>query len=525
MTRAIRFGLLALLIGYPMALVALSVADGIAISQDSVSYLSTARSLADGQGLVNFAGEPLTLFPPGLPVVLAFLSLLGPSATVAAAVLNVLCVGLAVAGTYITGRLVLRSGWGALAAAAAVSASGTFTGVHGWLWSEPVFTVLTIGVLAMLVWGIVHERAPWWWVFAAAFLAAGASSVRYVGYVLVPVVALGVWWAARGAGRRVAALRALVAAAIVLIVPVSLAIRNVTVGSGPLGDRYPGVRTVQDSVVDAVRVAGEFVVSPGSSTLGPLVGVLVVAVVAMALWAAAIRRDRSIVLLGVFVVLYAGAVVWSQASTRLDAPSGRLLAPAWPAIAVLLVSGTFVLMARVRRDATTWAAGSPNGAVRRAGARWIVVVCWAVIATLAGLAVLSSARASTRMIEDARGGGLGLVVSAQESALVAAAKALPDAHGFASNDPWTLYLGVGRVPVVYLPPSAAEWPQSRIDRDLGVLVSDVQSGRVTHAVVFASGSATQPLADLAPAGVTASPLLQLPEGTVYRLEPTPGSSR
>jgi hypothetical protein len=229
------------------------------------------------------------------------------------------------------------------------------------------------------------------------------------------------------------------------------------------------------------------------------------------------QRDRAVLLLAAFVVLYSGAIVWSQAATRLDPPTARLLAPAFPALAILIVLGVHLVMRRVSADAAAWAAGSGRDGVRRRGATAIVTTAWCVIALLAVVASVASLRANLRLIDEARAGSLGLESVAAGSALIAAAEALPDADGFGSNDPWAVYLGVGGGPAVHLPPSADEWPAERLERDLSVLVDAVRSGEVTHAVVFSGGSTIQALDDLAPSGVTATLVLETPEGSVYRL--------
>jgi hypothetical protein len=47
---------------------------GVVVWPDSVFYLSTARSLIKGGGFIAFDGEPLTLWPPLYPAILAFIS-------------------------------------------------------------------------------------------------------------------------------------------------------------------------------------------------------------------------------------------------------------------------------------------------------------------------------------------------------------------------------------------------------------------------------------------------------------------
>lgn len=519
--RAARLILLGLLAAYPVVVIVLATSSGILLSQDSVSYLSAARALGAGDGLIAFDGQPLTLFPPGLSLVLGGVEGLGGSAEIAAVVLNAACAALIVVGTYVLGSLALRSSWWGLAAAGVVSLSAPFTYSYVWLWSEPLFTVLVVALLVLLAWAIRSSRASWWIVIVSGLLVGGAVSVRYVGYVLLPVVGLGVWWASRASVNAAASGRALsrtvAAIAIALVVPVIIVVRNLGAGSGPFGDRYPGVRTLQDSVADAVGVLGTFALPPAPFGVAVVIGSLIAVLIVVALWSGLMDRDRVVLLLGGFVLLYVAAIVWSQTATRLDPPTARLLTPAVPALAVLALGGLRTLLDRVRRDVVALAAGSPSTVVRTRGASVATGVGWAVLGLIALVGALASLRADVRLVEDARAGGLGLALAAESSPLAAAGIALPDAAGFASNDPWRMYLAVGEAPVVHLPPSSAEWPSERIDRDLQVLLDSVRAGSVTHALVVDGGGAVQSWDQLAAEGIEATLVTHTPEGAVYRL--------
>lgn len=510
-TRATRWMLLALLVAYPVMVIALATSSGVLLSQDSVSYLAAARALAAGDGLTSFDGQPLTLFPPGLSILLGAADGLGASAESAAVVINAVCAALVVLGTYLLGRQAQRSAWLALAAAAVVSLSAPFTLSFVWLWSEPVFTVLVLALLLLLVWSIRRGRCPWWAVIVAGLLVSGAISVRYVGYVLLPIVALGIWWAARSW------VRVLVALAVGVLAPALIVARNLGAGSGPLGDRYPGVRTLLDSAAEAVGVLGTFLLPSASAGIAVVLGSLVAVLVLVGVWAGLVDRDRVVGLLGAFAVLYVVAIVWSQTATRLDPPTPRLLTPALPALAVLALSGLSVVVARLRRDVLTWTATSPSDAVRARGEAVAAAVRWVVLGLVVVGAVAASVRADMRLIQDAREGVLGLRAAASGSVLATEGIAIPGAAGFASNDPWRMYLAIGKAPVVPLPPSPAEWPSDRIDRDLRVLREVVGSGAVTHALVVDGGAETLGWPELAAAGVDAVLVAETPEGGIYRL--------
>lgn len=521
MVRVMRLVLLGLLVAYPVVVVVLATSTGVLLSQDSVSYLAAARSFAAGHGLTSFDGQPLTLFPPGLSIILGTVEGLGVSAETAAVALNAACVGLVVLATYQLGRLALRSSWPALVSAAVVSLSAPFTLSFVWLWSEPLFTVMAAGLLLLLMWAIRRARCPWWVVVLSGLAVGSLISVRYVGYTLLPVAAVGIWWASRPArastDRVPAVVRVLVVLGLGLVVPAIIAMRNIAVGSGPLGDRYPGVRTLLDSVTEAVGVLGAFLYPAGASGATVVVGSIVALLVLVGVWAGLIDRDRALLLLGIFAFLYVAAIVWSQTATRLDPPTPRLLTPAVPALAVLTIAGVRVVLRRMLRDVRGWTSSSGSAMIRARGASVAVGVGWSLLAAMTAALLIASMRADVRMLDDARSGSLGLRASAAASPLAAEGLTLPGATGFASNDPWRIYLAVGSSPVVFLPPSTDEWPQARIDRDLSLLKQAVQDGTVTHALVVEQGSSVLPWSEVASSGLEAELVATTPEGAIYRL--------
>jgi hypothetical protein len=79
-----RIGLLGALAALAGALVLFATRRyGINISPDSTYYLAAARGVVRGAGVVGLNGAPLSLFPPGLPWVLAGAAAVGDPVTVA----------------------------------------------------------------------------------------------------------------------------------------------------------------------------------------------------------------------------------------------------------------------------------------------------------------------------------------------------------------------------------------------------------------------------------------------------------
>ena len=496
---------LALLALVPAVLVWLSTTGGPGLSQDSVSYLAAARSFAAGDGLITYTGDPLTLFPPGLPLVLGLAESVGWRAESAAVALNAACAALIVVGAYLLARACGLGRVGAFAVAAFTSLSSATVSVFAWLWTEPLFALLVLGALILLVGMIRRRDVRWGPAIGVAVLVSAATGVRYVGLVMIGIAALGAWLALRDDSRSLRWRWVAIVGSMSSIGLLAVAARNLILGSGPLGERYPGTRTLEGALEATIEVLGSYVAPPQATMLTAEVGVLVAVLLGVGAWLAVIRRDDPLTLLAAFVGLYLAAIVWSQAATRLDSASTRLLSPAFVPLVVL---GVYAIRETVR------AMGAQVGR-RTSRVMWTLV--WAGF----GLVLAASLVQGARFVNDARANGIGLAAGAASSELASAVAELPVETGSASNDPWLVYLRVGEPPVRPLPPSAGEWPADRVAADTRRLVDAVRSGRVTHAAVFDDGGAIEPLEALAAEGIVAEPVAELADGMLYRLTPAP----
>jgi hypothetical protein len=171
--------------------VVISTRNGITVSADSVAYLTSARSFAAGEGLSYSVGgvdpQPLTHFPPALPVVLGALKFVGLDVLRAAQLLNALCFGATVA---VAGLLIYRQTedtWLSVAGSAAVVGALPMLTVHTALWTEPMFILLTL--LGILLLELYLAGGNWAMLMASASAMALATLTRWTG---VPFIAAGV---------------------------------------------------------------------------------------------------------------------------------------------------------------------------------------------------------------------------------------------------------------------------------------------------------------------------------------------
>ncbi|CAB4888326.1 unannotated protein [freshwater metagenome] len=115
------------------------------LSPDSISYLSTAAHLRAGRGFTEFTGQPLTVFGPVFPMVLAA----GGRSLVWARLVCVVGVAAATWLMYVVLTRRVRP-WVAVAAAAMFGVSQGFVRVGATVWSETPYIVVVLTALTVL---------------------------------------------------------------------------------------------------------------------------------------------------------------------------------------------------------------------------------------------------------------------------------------------------------------------------------------------------------------------------------------
>ena len=159
---------------------------GVSLHSDTVQYLSVARGLLAGDGLINAAGEPFEWWPPLFPMLLAAGSLGIFAPLDVAGPLNAICFGLTVlvAGHWL--RRHLRSRflvvWGCLAIALAIPLAW----IASWAMSEAPFILFTTLALSLTSFFLREpKRSTLLW---AAVFTALACLTRYIGVAITATV-------------------------------------------------------------------------------------------------------------------------------------------------------------------------------------------------------------------------------------------------------------------------------------------------------------------------------------------------
>ena len=157
---------------------------GVALHDDSVNYIATARHLLEGQGFANHQGGFYKMWPPLYPLLLAAVSLGIFDPLNVAGPLNLALFGLTVfsVGQYLRRRLAYPLL--AVGASLVVALSVPLAGLAAWALSESLFILLaTLALMQTDRFLAGGQRAA---LLAAAVFSALAWQTRYIG-VAVPV--------------------------------------------------------------------------------------------------------------------------------------------------------------------------------------------------------------------------------------------------------------------------------------------------------------------------------------------------
>lgn len=234
---------------------------------DSVTYEAGAANLADGEGYTDVDGRPVTLFAPGLPLVLAPAEAVGIEGARAARLLNAFLYGALVVLGWRLARRHLASRWLAVGVAGALAVSPAVLMISTRVWSEPLFLVLTVAALAALEWAAASRVVDRGALALAGALTGMAALTRYQGVVLIAAGALALAVTARHRGRRDAAVRVGLFTAVAVIAPMLWAARNLSLGTGPFGPRGEAIDRLPDTWSRFTRVLTEWLVP--SDVVGP----------------------------------------------------------------------------------------------------------------------------------------------------------------------------------------------------------------------------------------------------------------
>lgn len=336
-----RFLLLAAAIGLLAALLILlrEINFGVGLAHDSIVYLSVARSLAAGAGLVAYNGDTLTLFPPLFPALVAVPGLFGLDAPAAAGLVNAAAIG-ALVGV-VGWRLRSDFGstplalWGALAAMLSIPL--TYVGSRAF--SEPIFLLLTTLTLIQAAQFLDSGRRSAL-VWAAVFTAL-ACLTRYSGAAIVITVALLLLcrkdsWSSRAQN--------VVLYSSIAALPVGIwVLRNFLLTGLFTGYRAPSDAPLPQNITVLLHTLASWLfpvgiwsnVQAGTALLAAPLGLLALALVAGASilavrqWRARGQANGTLLVPVAFILIYGALLTAAATFTLLDPLEDKLMSPVY----------------------------------------------------------------------------------------------------------------------------------------------------------------------------------------------------
>ncbi len=359
---------LAAVVAFAAGCVAVATRRGPGLTDDSVTYLSSGVNLASGRGVTNLAGQPLTLFPPGLPAIVGAGVKLGMRPQTVARLGSILCICAIVLLAYALLRGVTQRRSVLLGATALVAFSEVAFTVSVMAWTEPYFIVVSLAVVLILA--QVYERKTWRWTTAALLvvLCWAGFLLRYVGVSLL-IASLAVLMASSRRRDRKALLRVAAFGVASAAVPIAWLLRNNLRDGTYTGNHLPSPESIGSVLHEAALTIGSWVLPFSSASDGLLtaVGIGVFVAVLLTFVAVAIastgRTKATLVACGVFLSIYLVTVIVSCLRAAVDPLNTRYLSPLLVPGIVVLTSGVDLLLARSENRALRFSSRSRRGRV------------------------------------------------------------------------------------------------------------------------------------------------------------------
>ena len=161
---------------------------GVGLTWDSGSYLSVARNLVAGNGLLEWNGTRYQGAAPLFPLLLAAVGLFGVDAAAAAGSVNAAAFGLTVFAVTVWLQRHVRAPLLAVWAGCACALSPALAPAAAHAWNEIVFILFVVVSLSLLDRFLSAGKLPA--LLLAAVAAAAASLTRYLGVTLIGAGAL-----------------------------------------------------------------------------------------------------------------------------------------------------------------------------------------------------------------------------------------------------------------------------------------------------------------------------------------------
>ena len=227
---------------------------GVGWSWDASDYVAVGKNFANGNGLLDATGIPMTVRPPGLSILISIGDLLGLSVNLSVQILNAICAIVTVFGTFHLLQIAKVKKYVALIATAFVAFSPALLWQYSMIWSEPPFIALVS--LTMII-ALKPSGTSKFTLLVVLFVAL--FFVRYVGPVFALAIAIAsAWFDRRQLGLFKSALTNFLILAISLIPVWFWLQRNENIDGTLTGARTPGYGSLLDPLKTFTATIGSW---------------------------------------------------------------------------------------------------------------------------------------------------------------------------------------------------------------------------------------------------------------------------
>lgn len=331
------------LVGIALILMSTSLF-GAGLSSDSVYYISTARNLGEGNGLISYTGAPFIDWPPLYAIILAtpyFIFRIDP--LISAPFINAVLFGLIVyfSGLLLSRHLVSSIAYSLLGAALLLF-SNVLQDLYTMVWSETLFILLVILFLFYLEKYLEKKDRTSLIVLSLAVALAGLT--RYIGVTLILTGTLALFFFLHDKLRT--RLYSIAVFVLISILPTGIwLIRNFIISGTLLGHRGPSTYTLHQNLTATFETVHNWSFFPPKGVFGIIL--LIIFIILMAGFIGRLLTKGKILNLGtrmkligpvaLYFVIYISFLIYSSTSYSFDPINWRLLTPIYiPATLLLL---------------------------------------------------------------------------------------------------------------------------------------------------------------------------------------------
>lgn len=312
----------------------------IGITSDSVDFIAAARSLLQLKGYSLWAdGSHLIYVPPLFTTLIAFFALFGIEHTAGASIINITSFGIIIFLSGYLFRKALQSRFFAVIGTMVILVSFPLITACTILWTEALFTVLTIACVLLLPKFLVKKNTQA--LFLIGFIAAAAFFTRYVGFNLIVVFLILVGCCTPHLSLR-KKLSSVFLFLVIACTPVCIwFIRNYLVSGTLTGQRTPSVTSFIYNTLSSFKTMGYWIfpfnLSYGLKIFGVILLTLFVLYKLVYYFVVYIKSKHSIepqtIYLfssGILLFVYVTSIIISGTITFIDDVNDRYLVPIYP---------------------------------------------------------------------------------------------------------------------------------------------------------------------------------------------------